>query len=188
MGRQLLILLLGGASRAELEAAVEERGDGYPSVYVVVPAHVGALDWLATDERRAQDVADVQALEAEWLLAGIAEIDGGEAGNPDPVQAVADALERFTAEEIVVVAPGEVDQELLSELRTLGPPVTAPGLLERPSTGRSRLRASLRAMQSGRSESTPWLAFVGANLGLLLFCAAFAIVGAIIVWLATSLS
>ena len=42
-------------------------------------------------------------------------------------------------------------------------------------------------MQSGRSESTPWVAFVGANLGLLLFCAAFAVVGAIIVWLATSL-
>ena len=92
MGRNLLILLLDGASRAELEAALEERGEGYPSVYVVVPAQVGALDWLATDERHAQDAADVRALEAEWLLAGHAEIGGGEAGNPDPVQAVADAL------------------------------------------------------------------------------------------------
>jgi hypothetical protein len=29
---------------------VEERGDGLPNVYVVAPAQVGPLHWLATDE------------------------------------------------------------------------------------------------------------------------------------------
>ena len=130
---------------------MEARGEGYPSVYVVVPAQVSALDWLANDERRAQETADVLALEAEWLLAGHAEIGGGESGNPDPVQAVADALERFAADEIVVVAP-EVDGELLDELAALGPPVTAPGAVELAPTRRSRRRATWRGFTSGRSE------------------------------------
>jgi hypothetical protein len=178
-----LILLLDGASRAELEAAVDERGDGYPSVYVVAPAQVGPLEWLATDEARAHGEADVRALEAEWLLEGSAEVGGGEAGHADPVQAVADALKRFEAEEIVVVGPGEVDTELLDELRTLGVPVSAPGLKERPPSRRGRWRATVRALGSGRSEGTPWVAFVGANLGLLLIALAFAVVGTLIVWL-----
>jgi hypothetical protein len=187
VGRRLLILLLGDAARADIEAAVEARGEGYPSVYVVVPARVSALDWLANDERSAQDAAGVLALEAEWLLAGHAEIGGGESGNPDPVQAVADALERFAADEIVVVAPA-VDGELLDELAALGPPVTAPGAVELAPSRRSRRRATWRGFTSGRSETTPWLAFVGANVGLLLFCAAFAIVGTLIAWIAAEVA
>ena len=127
MGRQLLILLLGDATEAELETAVEAHGDGYPSVYVVAPAHVKALEWLATDEARAHGEAGARALEAEWLLAGSAEIGGGEPGSSDPVQAVADALERFPADEIVVVGSGEIDPHLLPALAELGP----PGELER---------------------------------------------------------
>jgi hypothetical protein len=186
VGRQLLILLLDDATETELEAAVEEHGGGYPSVYVVAPAHVKALEWLATDEARAHGEADVRALEAEWLLAGSAEIGGGEAGSSDPVQAVADALERFPADEIVVVGSGEIDPHLLPQLRALGPPVSSSGLTVRPESWRTRIRAATSGLSSGRNESTPWVAFVGANLGLLLIAIVIAAVGMLIVWLATS--
>ncbi len=186
MGRQLLILLLGDATEAELETAVETHGDGDPSVYIVAPAHVKALEWLATDEARAQGEAGARALEAEWLLAGSAEIGGGEPGSSDPVQAVADALERFHADEIVVVGSGEIDPHLLPELQKLGPPVSSSGLTVRPESWRTRIRAATSGLSSGRNESTPWVAFIGANLGLLLIAVAIAGVGMLIVWLATS--
>jgi hypothetical protein len=66
--RNLLVVLLNDASLPELRSAVEERGDGLPNVYVVAPAHVGPLHWLATDEHAAREEAGVRALEAEWML------------------------------------------------------------------------------------------------------------------------
>ena len=147
-----------------------------------MPANVNALDWLATDETRAHGEAGVRALEAEWLLEGGAEVAGAEAGHLDPVQAVADARERFEADEIVVV--GRADDDLLAALRRLGLPVSAPAGAA-PSTRRSRLRTSAQAFTSGRSEATPWVAFVLSNLGFLLIALAFALIGTLIVWLAT---
>jgi hypothetical protein len=182
VGGRLLILLLDGASRAGLEAAVEERGSGHPSIYVVAPARVGALDWLATDEERAQGEAGARVLEAEWLLAGFGEV-GGEAGEADPVLAVEDALRRFDADEIVVVGSGAVDAELLASLRRLGPPVSSGDLVVSPVSLGSRLRSAGRGLSSGRSTGTPFVAFVGANLGLLLFSLVIALIGAAIVWL-----
>jgi hypothetical protein len=41
----------------------------------------------------------------------------------------------------------------------------------------------LRSLGSGRSAGTPWVAFVGANLGLLLIGVVIAIVASLIVWL-----
>ena len=179
-----MILLLDEVTRAELETAIHD--DGFPSVYIVAPAQVGPLEWLATDERRAQGEAEARVLEAEWLLAGSAAV-GGESGNPDPVQAVEDALDRFPADEVVVVGHGMLDEELLTGLRGLGVPVTWSGLtLQEPSL-RSRWRATTRSLASGRSTGTPWVAFIGANLGLLLIGVVIAIVASLIVWLIRSL-
>ena len=186
MGRRLLILLLDGATRDGLEAAVEEHGDGYPAIYVVAPAHVGTLDWLATDEARAHGEAGARVLEAEWLLEGYGEVSG-EAGESDPVLAVEDALRRFEAEEIVVVGTGAVDEDLLTSLLEAGLPVTTSGVEISPSTRRSRARSHARALRSGRSAGTPWVAFVGANLGLLLIGVVIALVGMGIVWLLVEL-
>jgi hypothetical protein len=186
MGRRLLILLLDGASREGLEAAVEEHGDGDPTIYVVAPAHVGTLDWLATDEARAHGEAGALVLEAEWLLDGFGEVSG-EVGESDPVLAVEDALRRFDAEEIVVVGTGSVDAELIDSLRELGLAVETAGVDVRASTRRSRARSQARALRSGRSAGTPWVAFVGANLGLLLIGVVIAIVGMAIVWLIVEL-
>jgi hypothetical protein len=180
MGRNLLILLLDEVSRDELEAAVGDE-DAFPSVYVVAPANLGPLEWLATDEARAHGEAEARVLEAEWLLAGSAAV-GGESGSPDPVQAVAAALERFPADEVVVVGRGSLPEELVFGLRRLGAPLRWSGLTLEKTSFRSRSRETIRALGSGRSESTPWVAFLGANLGLLLIGVVIAVVASLIVW------
>ena len=45
----------------------------------------------------------------------------------------------------------------------------------------------MRALGSGRSDGTPWVAFIGANLGLLLIGVVIAAVAMLIVWLAGAL-
>jgi hypothetical protein len=182
VGKRLLILLLDGASRAGLEAAVEDHGDGYPTVLVVAPAHVGALDWLATDEARAHGEAGARVLEAEWLLEGAGEVSG-EVGEADPVLAAEDALRGFEADEIVVVGSGAVDAELVSSLGALGPPVSLSGVTLRPASLRGRSRNVTRSLVSGRSAGTGFVAFVGANLGLLLIGVVISLIGMLVVWL-----
>jgi hypothetical protein len=184
MGRNLLLLLLDEVSREELETAIDD--DGFPSVYIVAPAQVGPLEWLATDERRAQGEAEARVLAAEWLLAGSAAV-GGESGSPDPVQAVEDALDRFPADELVVVGHGSLDEELLTGLRGFGVPVTWSGLTLLEPSFRSRWRERMRALGSGRSDGTPWVAFIGANLGLLLIGVVIALVASLIVWIIRAL-
>jgi hypothetical protein len=181
MGRNLMILLLDEVSREELEAAIEGE-DSFPAVYVVAPAQVGPLEWLATDERRAQSEAEARVLEAEWLLAGSAAV-GGQSGNADPVQAVEDALDGFPADEVVVVGHGALDEEILTGLRRLGVPVTWSGLTLQERSFRSRWRHQMRTLGSGRSEGTPWVAFIGANLGLLLIGVVIALIASLLVWI-----
>ena len=182
MGRRLLILLLEGASREDLEAAVEARGDGYPSVHIVAPANVSALDWLATDETSGAGEAGARALEAEWLLDGEVEIAGAEAGHLDPVQAVADARERFEPDEIVVVGPRTTTCSTRSAGSALPSP-RRPVLRRRPR--RSRLRTSAQAFMSGRNECDAVGRVRVSNLGFLLIAIAFALIATLIVWLAT---
>lgn len=75
-------------------------------MHVVAPRRVSTLQWLASDEDEARTEAEVRALEAEWTLSDEAEAEG-EAGDVDPVQAVADALRTFPADEILLVGRGE---------------------------------------------------------------------------------
>jgi len=152
------------------------------SVYIVAPSHPGPLEWLASDEVRAHGEASARVLEAEWLLAGVAEL-GGEAGVSDPVLAVADALERFAADEIVLVGSGLVDPSLLASLRSFGLPVSLHGLRAGPRGVRSRARGVVRGLTSGRSAATPFAAFVAANLGLLLLAICGSLLVALVVWL-----
>ena len=179
-----MILLLDEVSREELVTAIGDAG--FPTVYIVATAQVGPLEWLATDERRAQGEAEARVLAAEWLLAGSAAV-GGESGNPDPVQAVEDALDGFPADEVVIVGHGALDEELLTGLRSLGVPVTWRGLRLQVPSFRSRWRHRMRTLGSGRSEGTPWVAFVGANLGLLLIGVVIALIASLIVWVIRAL-
>jgi hypothetical protein len=180
--RNLLVVLLGDASLSELRSAVEERADGMPNVYVVAPAHVGPLHWLATDEQAAREEAGVRALEAEWILAGDAAVGGG-AGEADPTLAVEDALRRFPADEILLVGGGPVDSSLQASLRRLGVPIAWVGRSPPTSGNGSQLQDAMRGLASGRSSATPFVAFAGANLALLLIGLVITVVVALIVWL-----
>jgi len=182
MGRRLLVLLLDVASREELDGVVAEADADEVSVYIVAPSHVGPLEWLATDEERAHGEASARVLEAEWLLAGAAEL-GGEAAVSDPVLAVADALKRFAADEIVLVGSGTVDPLLLSSLRSFGLPISLHGVRPGPRNARSRARGIVRGLTSGRSSATPFVAFLAANLGLLALAILGSLLVAVIVWL-----
>ncbi len=134
---RLLLVLLEGVSRAELERAVTESSEKAESVYIVAPSRVGALEWLATDEDRARGAAAARVLEAEWLLEGVAEV-GGEAGEADVVLAVRDALEHFPADETVLVGQGAVDGPLVRSLAALGVSLRLSGV-PRPARAASRV-------------------------------------------------
>jgi hypothetical protein len=180
--RHLLVVLLNDAVLSELRSAVEERGGGSPNVYVVAPSHVGPLRWLATDEQAARAEAGARALEAEWILGGEAAV-GGEAGEADPILAVEDALRRFPADEILLVGGGANDRSLQTSLRGLGVPITWVGRSLPARGNRSRLREAARGLASGRSSATPFVAFAGANLALLLIGLLITLVVAVVIWL-----
>lgn len=183
MSRNLLVLLLDGASESELREAVEERTDGRMRVRLVAPARVGALAWLATDEDDARREADVRALAAEWTLAGSVEA-WGEAGDVDPVLAVEDALRAYPADEILIAGGGAgADGTLESSLRRFALPVTRIGG-PLPAPGNLRLRETMRALVGGRSQATPFVFFAGVNLALAALAALIAAVVLLVLWLA----
>ncbi len=186
MTRQLIVVLLESVSQEELRAAVDVYAGEEAVVTIVAPSHPGALAWLATDEAPANAAASVRALEAEWLLEGIAEV-AGEVTAADPVVGVVDVLEHFPAEEIVLVGSGVVDAELVAALRSLGLPLRLSGVLEGPVTASSRLRAWLRGLSSGRDPATPFVALIAANLGLVAIAIAGSLLVGLVVWLAGAL-
>jgi hypothetical protein len=177
-GRNVLLLLLGDVAPAELRDGLARLPEPVGRVHVVAPALVRALDWLATAEDKAQRQAEVRVLEAEWTLSGWREVDG-EAGDPDPVQAVEDALRAFSADLIVIAGPsavGELDAELARfglPLRRLQPPPASPSALSR----------ALRGLATGRSDATPFVLFLGVNGVLALVAALLSALALLVLWL-----
>jgi hypothetical protein len=179
--RNLLVLLLESGAQPQLRRAIAQREDGSRSIRVVAPTRVGALEWLATDEDDARAEAEVRALEAEWLLADRGDVEAT-AGDVDPVQAVEDALRSFPAEEILLVAEPDEDGGLERSLRRFGLPVTWLGA--RPPAGERHLvQEAARGLAAGRSKATPFVAFAGVNLFLLLLAAVISLVALLVVWL-----
>ena len=170
----LLVLLLADDAEQPLRAAIEARIEPPERVLVVAPALVGDLDWLFSAEDEAQRQAEVRALSSEWSLADSTQV-AASPGDVDPVQAVADALHEFAADEILVVGP--VDRELDSALSRFGLPV---GHI---ATGEGRGQSFLRRLAGGRDDATPFVVFVGANLALLLASALLSLVVLLILWL-----
>lgn len=153
-------------------------------MHVLAPTRVGPLQWLATDEDQARAEAAERASEAGSLLSAQAGVRAdGEAGEPDPVQAVEDALRSFPADEIMLVGEDAADEGLEAELRRFGLPLyRVPGGGAGPR-GRSRLREATRGLASGRSGATPFVLFAGVNLVLLLVAASVALVALLVLWL-----
>jgi hypothetical protein len=175
----LLVLLVGDEPPSQLRDAVAAHGEAPLRVYVVAPALVGSLDWLATAEDDAYREAEVRAFDAEWTLVDQAEVDG-EAGDADPVQAVEDALRRFPADAILI-AGAAADPDLEAALRPFGLPVAR---LEGPRVPRrSRPYRTLRALAAGRNSATPFVLFAGVNTALLLVGLALSLVALLVLWL-----
>jgi hypothetical protein len=90
-----------------LRDELRRRGDGGDvEVRVVSPASdVSRLEWLANDEDSARAEAERKAVQtAREADADV--VDAG-AGDPDPVQAIEDALREWPADEVLVVTPPE---------------------------------------------------------------------------------
>lgn len=179
--RNILLVLLEGVSSEPLRQAVRHRLDEAANVQVVAPTRVGMLDWLATDEDAARAAAEVQALEAEWALAGDTNVEGA-AGDVDPIVAVEDALRSFDADEIVLVGGASENGGIEDALRRLGRPVSRVDN-DAQVRERSSLREFGRAIRAGRSKATPFVFFAGVNLALLVLAAALSLIVLLILWL-----
>jgi len=171
-GSNILAVVLEDGLESRLRYAIAHRPGETPRVHVVAPRRVGLLQWYATDEEAARAEAADRALEAEAALTDEADVDSDE-GEADPVQAVEDALESFSADEILVVGGAE-DGEFVASLRRLGLPVSqVPG---KPfASGLSRLRGAARGIVSGRSNATPFVVVAGVNLVLLVLSGVIAL-------------
>jgi hypothetical protein len=92
-----------------LRDRVREHGGEAAEVRIVAPASdLSPLQWLATDEDAARDEAADIATHAEQVVAPEAAGVQKEVGDPDPVQAIEDALRQFPADEVLVVTrPGD---------------------------------------------------------------------------------
>jgi hypothetical protein len=131
MPRRVLVVTTAPDPSDELLDQLERHGGPDAEVAVVAPAaDASILEWLADDDERAREEALRRAREAAEVEAVGARVVSAEAGDPDPVVAVRDALAKFPADELVVVTrPKEsatwLEKPLITgELEQFGLPVT----------------------------------------------------------------
>jgi hypothetical protein len=101
MPRRILVVTTDAGDTAAIREQVERAAGGEaPDVRVVVPAaKLSPLQWLTSDEDEARRRAAQAAEATADALPG--DVDA-EVGDPDPVQAIEDALRTFPAEELVI--------------------------------------------------------------------------------------
>jgi len=178
--RVLVLLLDETASATDVRRALR-REDRPSSIRVVAPAHVDLLHWYATDESDAWDEAAERARRVATLAPDATEVRA-DAGEADPVLAVEDALQDFSADEVVVVGERGADRVLVRSLRGLGVPVTRlAGGSDLRDEG-SRARELGRGIMSGRSEATPYAVFVGVALAMGAVVVAILAIGLLVRW------
>jgi hypothetical protein len=108
-GKRLLVVATAPVEETLLRDRVEEHAGPGADVRIVAPAaHLSPLQWLATDEDDARaEAADIAHSAGRAVEAGAGRVEA-EVGDPDPVQAIEDALRQFPAEEVIVVTrPGD---------------------------------------------------------------------------------
>ena len=104
MARRVLVVTTVPVEGSLLREQVRRRaGAEDAEVKIVAPAaDVSPLQWLASDEDQARADAERVAGESASAVEGEASVET-EVGDPDPVQAIEDALRTFPADEIVIV-------------------------------------------------------------------------------------
>ncbi len=116
MARRLLVVTTVAMDESLLREQVRARtgGAGAEVRVVAAAAHVSPLQWLASDE----DAARAEAAEVADATAGAVQEEAKvetEVGDPDPVQAIEDALRTFPADEVVVVTGAGEDAAWLEK-------------------------------------------------------------------------
>jgi GABA permease len=107
--RRLLVVTTVPVEAAVLrERVLQDANDRDSEVKIVAPAaDVSPLQWLASDEDAAREEAHEVAERAAEGVGRAGRVET-EVGDPDPVQAIEDALRTFQADEVIVVTrPGE---------------------------------------------------------------------------------
>lgn len=170
-----LLLVVGDAAPETVRLALT---GGPAHVYVVAPTVVGPLAWLANAERDATFRAELRALEAERALDGLVDV-AGTAGVVDPVEAVADALGSFPANDIVVVGSA-ADEGLEQALAVFRLPVSRLG----PPPGRqARLNREIRELAGGRNAGKLLALIVGMNVVLIIAAIVLSLFALFVLWL-----
>jgi nucleotide-binding universal stress UspA family protein len=103
--RRLLVVTTAPVEGSALrEQILGETGGPDPELKIVAPAaDVSPLQWLASDEDAAREEAhEVGERAAEGIASAGRRVET-EVGDPDPVQAIEDALRTFPADEVIVV-------------------------------------------------------------------------------------
>lgn len=107
--KRLLVVATVPVEESLLRDRVRAHAGTDADVRIVAPASdLSRLQWLATDEDEAREEAAGVARAAERAVGPEARAVETEVGDPDPVQAIEDALRQFPAEEVIVVTrPGD---------------------------------------------------------------------------------
>ena len=101
--RRVLLVANETADGAALDRRVRERlRSGPAEVLVVAPARNTRLRHWASDEDRARAEAETRLHRCLALLRGDGVDANGVVGDADPLQAIADALHGFPADELVI--------------------------------------------------------------------------------------
>jgi hypothetical protein len=129
--KRLLVVTTIPVEGEILRNRVREHAGEAAEIRIVAPASdLSPLEWLATDEDAAREEAAEIAAAAERAVEPEARAVETEVGDPDPVQAIEDALRQFPAEEVLVVTrPGDeagwLEQDAAEEAsERFGVPVT----------------------------------------------------------------
>ena len=115
--RRLLVVTTTAADEAALREEVREHAGGEEvEIHVVAPAaELSRLQWLASDEDDARAEAEKLARRASAAVGETGKVEEAEIGDPDPLQAVEDALRTFPADELIIVTRSGEDATWLEQ-------------------------------------------------------------------------
>jgi hypothetical protein len=115
--RRLLVVTTSTADEAALREEVREHAGGEEvEIHVVAPAaELSRLQWLASDEDEARAEARRVAQETSDAVEQTGRVEEAEIGDPDPVQAIEDALRTFPADELIIVTRSGEDASWLEQ-------------------------------------------------------------------------
>jgi hypothetical protein len=139
--KRILVVANETAEGAQLHETVLARGNGSAEVHVVSPALNSRLRHWISDVDQARHAAEDRLVKCLGRLRDAGLDARGSVGDSDPLQAIADALHSFPADEIVVATHPEersnwLERDLVERARSryalpvlhvvVGPPEPVP--------------------------------------------------------------